>query len=243
MKQENKLVFNEIQYQLKSNVDEEYKIGSSNYFKEPIMLYGVRIPIVRKIARVVSKNTLDWDLEDIFEISDNLVRTGIAENFCVGVELVFRRKEELKKENFYFFESWLFDIVRDWSKVDDLCPKIFSFYIENFPEFKKDIMDWSKSDFLYVRRASLVSFIKLCNQKKYLEDVLFLVNFLKFDDEDLIHKAMGWLLRETWYFFPNEIYSFLMENKKDLPRVTIRYAVERMSIEDKNNVMVKDWDS
>jgi 3-methyladenine DNA glycosylase AlkD len=99
--------------------------------------------------------------------------------------------------------------------------------IERYPDLVKEIKGWAKSPNRWVRRASIVSFIKLAKKSQYLDTIYDLARLHFGDGDDLIQKASGWLLREAGKTDLFRLEEFLRRHGPAIPRTTLRYAIER----------------
>ena len=89
------------------------------------------------------------------------------------------------------------------------------------------IYDWTKSNNLWKRRIAIVATFAFIKQSEF-NPTLSIGKLLLNDKEDLIHKALGWMLREIYKRDAKTCKAFLRENYAQLPRTTLRYAIERM---------------
>ena len=122
--------------------------------------------------------------------------------------------------------------INKWDLVDSSAPYIVGDYLYKHPEKSKILIDFSHSENLWVRRISIVStftFIKNNEFNTTLEIAKLLLN----DNHDLIHKALGWMLREIYKRDERIIKRFLRQNYAQIPRTTLRYAIERMDKEER----------
>ena len=124
--------------------------------------------------------------------------------------------------------------VNNWDLVDTSAYSILGEYLL---DKKRDVLyKFSKSKSVWERRISIVatySFIK----KGQLSDTLDISESLFDDKEDLIHKAVGWMLREVGKKDVEKLKSFLSKNIKKLPRTTLRYAIERFGVEERKKFL------
>ena len=100
-------------------------------------------------------------------------------------------------------------------------------FLESYPAFVGRIKAWTRHPNRWVKRASLVSFIKLARKAQYLT-AIYEISASAFPvEDDLIHKANGWLLREAGKADPARLEKFLLAHGPAIPRTTLRYAIER----------------
>lgn len=239
----NKIV--QIRKELKQNIDKEYKKGNARFYKpgENIKGYGVRTKIVRKISSAHFKETLEWNKEDILSFSEKLLASGYNEESIMGFDFARRIKKDYKKSDFSVFKRWLSKYVDNWSKCDSICMFIFNYFLEMYPEYREKMILLTKSKNKWERRAAAVSFIS--NSKRgfilqgSLKDVFKVANILLEDEEDIVQKGYGWMLKEASEAHQKDVFDFVVKNKKRMPRTALRYAIEKMPQRLRKKAMVK----
>ena len=150
---------------------------------------------------------------------------------CALIILVNKYKKEDSDKIYRYYLKHL-NSVNNWDLVDTSAPHIVGDYLNKNPEKSKILLEFSRSENLWIRRISIVStlaFIKNNEFNKTLEIAKLLLN----DDHDLIHKAVGWMLREIYKRDEVLIKRFLRQNYAQIPRTTLRYAIERMDKEER----------
>lgn len=229
-------IVKQITKELKKNIDPTYNV--QQFFKQPVPAYGVRYPIVRKIAKEFYPK--EKTKEEIFKLSEELCKLNIQEEKVVAFEWIYAKKDQFKKSDFKFFEHLLKTYVNNWALCDDLAPTTLNYMITTFPELIPKTQKWTKSKNKYVRRAACVVHLKdfsgrKPNQSK-LEEIFHVCNILKFDKEDIVQKGYGWLLKNTSKTYPKQVYQYILKNK-DMPRTSLRYALEYYSKEERKKAM------
>lgn len=232
-------IIHEIRKDLLDMVDEEYKEGVQNFFNDEIDNYGIRTPEVRKLAKKYFKDIQDRSKDEIFDICEDLLETGISENYTIAFQWAYRIKDRYEKEDFNRFESWLEKYVNDWSACDDLCTHAFGEFTYQYPEFISDIKGWTSSDDMWKRRGAAVVMIYSIRREEHLDDVFNIADLLFYDDEDLVQKGYGWMLKEASNIYQQEVFEYVMENKDDMPRTSLRYAIEKMPEDMRERAMEK----
>jgi 3-methyladenine DNA glycosylase AlkD len=114
-------------------------------------------------------------------------------------------------------------------------------FIEKFPEYSGELKRWTQLDNRWMRRAAAVSLIVPAKHGKFLDDVLEIADLLLTDNDDLVRKGYGWLLKEASRHHQKDIFDYVMRNRRAMPRTALRYAIELMPKELKADAMVKDW--
>ena len=172
---------------LRANVDKEYKLAVENFFREKIVCYGIRTPIVRAIAKKYFKDVKGFGKKEIFILAEQLLKSNYGEESIIAIQWIFGIKDRLKKTDFNVFESWLKKYINNWGKDDDFCAHIIYPMIEKYPVLVKKIKVWAKSKNQWVRRASAVSFIKTFGHshttKHNLDDIFDIAKTLWYDEE------------------------------------------------------------
>ena len=163
------------------------------------------------------------------ELFDNLVRTGDWSIFWL-VTLWIKRKELYDLEFMEFYEKWLYDHIDTWWKCDVYCYRVLNPMVEKYPQLFENVMKWTKSSKIYVRRAAPVSLLISTRSFKVDQSsdrVFKVVEKLKHDEEVHVQKGVGWLLKYAYLSYPEQVYNYLKNNVDDLPRVIFRYALEK----------------
>ena len=196
-----------------------FKTGKGEYGYGDIFL-GVTAPDLRRIAKKFSQ---EISLQELTE----LIRNPIHEvRLCALIILVNKYNKEEPDRIYHYYLKHL-NSVNNWDLVDTSAPHIIGDYLYKNPEKSKILFEFSSSENLWVRRISIVStfaFIKNNEFNTTLEITKLLLN----DNHDLIHKAVGWMLREIYKRDEGLIKRFLRQNYAQIPRTTLRYAIERM---------------
>ena len=88
-----------------------------------------------------------------------------------------------------------------------------------------------------MRRASAVTLIIPARKGKFLSDILEIADILLLDNDDLVQKGYGWMLKAASEANQNEIFEYVIKNKAIMPRTALRYAIEKMPEELKREAM------
>jgi 3-methyladenine DNA glycosylase AlkD len=217
----------EVIAQLKSFANLERKKINERFFKtgpgqysEHEQFIGVRVPQIRLIAKQHFKQI------DFSEI-DQLIINPIHEvRFCALIILMNQYQANNQETVFNYYLDNI-NSVNNWDLVDTTVPAIIGDYLVNHSEKTALLFKWANSDGLWERRIAIVATFAFIRQNQF-KLTLAISQILLKDQEDLIHKAVGWMLREVYKKNPNICMTFLRENYVQLPRTTLRYAIERM---------------
>ena len=207
-----------------------FKTGKGQYGEGDIF-WGLKVPVTREIV----KKFKEASLEDIQELLNSKVHEHRLTGLLILVEKY--KKGENKKEiyNFYLKNT---KNINNWDLVDLTAPNIVGkFILENKKE-RKILYSLVKSKNLWERRISILSTFTLLRDKEY-EDVLNVSEMLLDDKHDLIHKAVGWMLRELGKRDKKVEVEFLEKYYKIMPRTMLRYSLEKFSPKEKEFFMSK----
>jgi 3-methyladenine DNA glycosylase AlkD len=227
-------MISKIKKEIDSYFDKERSLHSQRFFKngkgeygEGDVFLGLSVPLQRSIAKKYFKEI------NIKDLDNTLIKSKVHEHRQVALFLmVYRYEIEDKngKEEIYNYYVKNIEYVNNWDLVDSSAPNIIGSYLFENPSKRNILYKWVKSDKLFIRRIAIVStfyFIK----KNYFLDTLKISKLLLKDKEDLIHKAVGWMLREIGNRNLKEEIKFLDKYYKEMPRTMLRYSIEKFQEE------------
>jgi 3-methyladenine DNA glycosylase AlkD len=236
----NRKIIDAITKELKLSVDPAYRDGSRQFFKEPIKNYGVRTPIIRKIANKFWPQVKNLSKSEIFELAEAMFALGYSELATIATAWVARFKKNFTKNDFGIFTKWVNKYFDNWAKVDDFCTHNLSCLIKQYPELTQPLFAWTKSKNRWVRRASAVAYIHAFGRpNQFLPQIFKTAAALLTDADDLVQKGYGWMLKEAASYNQKEVFDFVIQHKAKMPRTALRYAIEKMPLKLKQEVMTK----
>jgi len=202
-----------------------FKTGKGQYGEGDIFL-GIKVPDQRKTAKKYSNITLD----DIGQ----LLKSNIHEFRLTSILiLVLKYKKEDfdgKKEIVDFYLGHMKNI-NNWDLVDSSAPYILGDFL--LDKDKSILYRLARSDSLWERRTSILSTFAFIKNNKF-DDALNIAQILLFDKHDLIHKAVGWMLREIGKRDERTEEEFLEKHYRKMPRTMLRYSIEKFDNDKKN---------
>ncbi len=236
------MIIQEVRGELKKHIDLEYKESIKRFFKDDqeISFYGVRTPVVRKIAKNSFKKIKDKSKEDIFRLCVELLQSGFAEERGIASLWASNLKDQYSVDDFPFFKSWLKKYVKNWGACDSLCCFVLGPFVLKFPEYINELKKWTESKNRWERRAAAVSMILPAKKREFLVDGFAIANLLLHDEDDMVQKGYGWLLKEISNTFPDEVFQYVMKHKATMPRTALRYAIEKMPADRKKKAMSRN---
>jgi 3-methyladenine DNA glycosylase AlkD len=112
-------------------------------------------------------------------------------------------------------------------------------FVEMYPDHVNRLKDYARSENRWMRRASAVTLIIPARKGKFLSDILEIANILLTDQDDLVQKGYGWMLKAASEANQRAIFDYVINNKAIMPRTSLRYAIEKMPKELKTAAMEK----
>jgi len=203
-----------------------FKTGAGEYGEGDIFI-GVTVPNIRAVAKQFK------DAE--FEIIEELVNSEIHEERMLGLIILTYQFPLNEKEIFDFYIKNL-EKINNWDLVDVTCPRIVGVYLSDKP--RNLLYDLARSDNLWKRRVGIVSTYSFIRNGE-LEDTLKISEMLLNDSHDLMHKAVGWMLREVGKKDVAVLENFLKKHYKKMPRTMLRYSIEKFD-EDKRKRYLRE---
>ncbi len=227
-----------IRKELKQKSDPRIKKQAQRFFKEKIKTYGVKTPAVREISRKYFREVKNLAKKRIFSLCEKLLKSGYNEEIAIALDWVYRIKKQLTKSDFPVFERWFKKYIGNWGTCDDFSTHALGYFLFQYPEFLKKTEVWARLKNRWLRRASAVSLIYSLRRGRALENAFWVADILLEDEDDLVRKGYGWMLKEASNIYSQEVFEYVMRNKDKMPRVALRYAVEKMPNEMREQAMI-----
>jgi 3-methyladenine DNA glycosylase AlkD len=225
---------------LRKNADEATRTGARRFFREEIKLYGVKTPVAREIARRSFLALGPAGKDQVFALCEELLRSGYMEEAFVAADWAYRVRGAYEPGDFPVFEAWIGNYIDNWAKCDTLCNHAVGSFIERYPLHLPGLKSWTGSGNRWVRRASAVTLVLPARKGLFLGDIFEITDRLLLDRDDLVQKGYGWLLKEAGKAHPEEVFRYVMEHRKEMPRTALRYAIEKMPEEWKKQAMERE---
>jgi len=217
---------NRIRKELYSKKNDEQAKLLSGFFKtgkgqygEGDVFWGIKVPVQRSI----SKSFKDVSLDEIQELMDDKVH----ECRMTGLFLLIEKyKKEEDKEPIFNFYLKNTKKINNWDLVDLSSPNIIGDFLLDKKKERKMLYSLVESDNLWERRIAILSTFTFLRNGQY-DDTLKMAKLLLKDKHDLIHKAVGWMLREVGKRDKAVELAFLDKHYQEMPRTMLRYAIEK----------------
>jgi 3-methyladenine DNA glycosylase AlkD len=230
-----------IRKELEAYADPEVRKSSLRFFKEEITCYGMKTSTVMAIAKKYWKEVRNRPKTEIFGLCEELYKSGYMEESFIVSNWVHTLSGRYEREDFLVFRHWINTYITNWASCDGFCNHTMGDFIEQYPEYVEELKSWTRSDNRWMRRAAAVSLIVPAKHGKFLDEAIEIADLLLADNDDLVQKGYGWLLKEASREHQKAVFDYVMKNRKAMPRTALRYAIELMPKERKAEAMKKDW--
>ncbi len=199
-----------------------------HFFKEQVQSRGWYTAELRKLAMRFRRSIeRERGMEFVVQVADRLFSGRVLEEKVFAVFLLENQTKRFAKHEFRLFASWI-DRVTSWADHDSLAHYLLSPMVSADPTLVPKVLRWAKSKNRWQRRAACVSLIRGARNKQFFTEVKRLSRTLLDDEDDMVQKGLGWLLRETVKFDPKRTVPYLMTIRKKAPRLVLRTACETL---------------
>lgn len=199
-----------------------FKTGKGEYGEGDIFL-GISVPNQRLIAKEFYQQVSLNDIKNL--LNSNIHEYRLTALLILVLKYEKSKDEQIRKDiiDFYLAQT---SQINNWDLVDTSCYKILGHYC--FHQKREELLfELADSDDLWEKRIAIVSTMYFIKQKSFSivpEIVLKNLNH----SHDLMHKANGWMLREMGNMNEEKLIEFLDEYTLQMPRTTLRYALEKI---------------
>ena len=195
-----------------------FKTGPGEYGEGDVFI-GIKVPVIRKVA----KEFRSVPLPEV----EILLHSEIHEERLLALVILvsqFARADDAARKRIYDLYLANTDHINNRDLVDLSAPQVVGGYLEK--RSRKPLYRLAKSESLWERRIAILATFQLIRQGDFA-DTLKIAEILLGDEEDLIHKAVGWILREVGKRDVVALETFLGKHCRGMPRTMLRYAIER----------------
>jgi 3-methyladenine DNA glycosylase AlkD len=230
-------VATQIRRALKDGGSAEHAAGVQWFFKDEIKSHGWRTADLRRAIRLCRKDILrEHGFDFLVETADQLFSGLVLEEKIAGIFLLENLIEKCGEREFELFESWL-DRIGSWADHDGLVHYLISPMVAAKPSRAKAVFKWAKSPNRWHRRAACVALIRVARAKMLFAEITKLSGRLLADQDDMVQKGLGWLLREAAKFDAKRTVPYLMKIRDRAPRLVLRTACETLPLATKKRVL------
>ncbi|MFH0818829.1 MAG: DNA alkylation repair protein [Patescibacteria group bacterium] len=196
-----------------------FKTAKGEYGEGDIFL-GLKVPQLR----VLAKKYMSLSLNDV----QIMLNGKFHEYRMTGLLILvykYKKADAKLKTDIYNLYIKNYNNINNWDLVDVTCPHIVGDYLLN--KDRKILYQFAKSNHLWKKRIAMITCLAFIREKDFT-DIIKLADILLHDQHDLIHKAVGWMLREAGKHDQKLLEAYLNRNYKTMPRTMLRYAIEKL---------------
>jgi 3-methyladenine DNA glycosylase AlkD len=229
----------EIRQLLRDGGSAEHATGVQWFFKEEIKSHGWYTGNLRSLAvrfRRRIRNQLGLDF--LLQVADKLFAGRVLEEKVFAVFLLEKLTQEFGDAEFRLFECWL-QRISSWADHDGLVHYLIAPMIADKPVRVERVFRWAKSPDRWHRRAACVALIQGTRKKMFFAEIKRLSNLLLSDQDDMVQKGLGWLLRETAKADAKRTVPYLMSIRERAPRLVLRTACETLPVGVRKKILLK----
>lgn len=208
-----------------------FKTGPGEY-GEGDNFVGINMPSLHRLVKD-SPELSDKALEELLASPYHEIRMLGALSILRRYQRAKSEKEKTRAVNYYLAH---YQSLNNWDLVDMTVSKLWGDYLISHPEKRTKLYTWTRSKNMWQRRMAIVATASLIRAND-LDDALALSKLLLEDKEDLIHKAVGWMLREVGKKDKEVLIKFINEHGVKMPRTTLRYAIEHFKESDRKKFL------
>ena len=209
------------------------------FFKEEVASRGWHTAELRKVAyrfhRVLLK---EHGLDYLVSVADQLFQGRVLEERGMAVMLLEKSVPQFGPKQFLLFDEWL-DRVSSWADHDGLVHYLISPMIADDPSRLPVVFQWARSPNRWRRRAASVALIRGARRRLFRLEIARLSEMLLGEDDDMVRKGLGWLLREHAKADPASAVKLLMKLRARAPRLVLRTACETLDAKTRSKVLAK----
>lgn len=206
---------------------------AARYFRgdHGLRFYNVGTARMRALAKAIFRANRDrWDAADALVFASALMADPYLETKSIGIEVLALHRQALTPPMLATWKRWFArNQSSNWATTDAICGMLIGPLLVRHPDRAKGLRAWARHPNMWVRRASVVGLIPLARKGLALDLLYANARTLHADPHDLIHKAVGWALREAGKTDMERLERYLRAHGRSIPRTTVRYALERFS--------------
>jgi 3-methyladenine DNA glycosylase AlkD len=233
-------IIEKIRIQLDQNGDEKIQQATLRFFKEEIQCYGLKSATVTAISNEYFKLLKGCSKEEIFGLCEQLWQSKFIEENMIACSWSLKMKKHYQMDDFELFKRWIDQYITNWATCDTFCNHNMGSLIEIYPELLPSLKEFTTSSNRWMKRAAAVSLIVPARKGLFLEDIFDIANAMLMDPDDMVQKGYGWMLKVASQKHLQEVYDFVIKNKSVMLRTSLRYAIEKMPADLKQQAMLKD---
>lgn len=205
-------------------------------------LRWIDVPVIRQLARDAFKEIRAQGVkgvDDVLSLCDELLTRRVSDYRIIAFQWSFRMKRYFELKHYSIFERWAKTYLTGWGSCDDFCTHSMGYFVYKYPQVIPKIKEWVNHPKPPVRRAAAVAFIYSLRRGQAFEHIFDVADALLTDPDIYVLKGYGWMLKEATKYFRDAVFDYVMSRKAVMPRVALRYAIEKMPQEMRAKAMTR----
>ena len=207
------------------------EFDAARYFRGggELRFHNVGTKTMRALARSIhAQHQHEWSIDEAMAFANLLIQDPYLEVKSLGIEVVVRYRRDFAPGLLPVWKQWLArNHSTNWATTDAISCYLIGPLLVRHPELAARMRAWAGHRNMWVRRAAAAALIPSVRKGRALDVAYDVAHRLHPDLNDLIHKAVGWLLRESGKTDVARLERYLRANGASIPRTTVRYAIER----------------
>ena len=218
----------EIRTELAALGTAERAVNEKRYLKSDLDFLGVKVPVVRKRAKVWLRARGAIERDELLELTGGLWTAGVHELRSFAVDLSIFRLELLGLADLEWIERWLRE-AKTWAHVDAISVNLVGGLLARQPRVAKTLDRWARDDDFWVRRAAMLALLPglRAGEGDWDRFVGYADSMLE-EKEFFIRKAIGWILREASKKTPELVVDYVSSRRERMSGLTYREATRRL---------------
>ncbi|HEX2946504.1 MAG TPA: DNA alkylation repair protein [Clostridia bacterium] len=193
---------------------------------------------IRKLSAALYRKLPDKSIDNVLVLCEALLDEHKWETGVIAYDWADRSSRQYSRETYSIFFSWLKKYVRGWGDCDDFCTHAFGKLLMKYKELFANVLEWTKDDDFWVRRAAAVILIPSISRNDYANLAPFeIADRLMNDSNELVLKGYGWMLKVLSKADEKGVTDYLVKNSGNMPRVSFRYAIEKFDEEKRSYLL------
>ncbi|RIJ47691.1 DNA alkylation repair protein [Maribellus luteus] len=232
-------IINRVRERLLQSTDENTQKNSQRFFKETIRFYGVKTAVVQKISKECFADIKHLPKAEIFALNETLWQSGMIEESFIACNWTYALRKQFQPDDFKLFRHWVDSYISNWASCDTFCNHSLAEFMEMYPDYVQELKTFTQSENRWMRRAAAVTFIIPARKGRFHTDIFEIADLLLLDTDDLVQKGYGWMLKAASQYDQQRVFEYVMQKKAVMPRTALRYAIEKMPRELRQEAMKK----
>lgn len=198
---------------------------------------NIAAPAIHKMSLDVYREIKNWPIADRDRFCTELFASGMHAQGALVCYVYRRFGKQCGSREFRLFTRWLDRYVHNWGLTDGLSLWLLGASIKNDPSLIERLYAWTRSRNRWKRRAAAVTMVPSARKGLHTGEIFKIAESLLSDQDNMVQKGVGWLLKETYPRHRNETVAFLVPRRSATSRMVLRYAAGKMTAADRARIL------